>query len=399
MRTARPQANRSLIVAAVLMIGLMSAARFAQAQTFSVLYTFTGGADGGMPDAGVVQDSAGNLYGTTSAGGSGTFNCVTGCGTVFKVDTAGNETVLYDFAGNKDGATPLYGGLFRDSSGNLYGTTSVGGAAGNGTIFKVNPTSKERAVSFAGGKSGGFPAAGLVPDGAGNAYGTTQYRGTGCPPYGCGTVFKVNSAGKVTVLYSFLGGSDGANPVSGLVRDSVGSFYGTTLNGGASNAGTVFKIDPTGKETVLHAFTGGTDGAKPYAGLVLDDAGDLYGVTSAGGANNGGTVFQVDSTGKETVLYNFCCADGQSPMGTLTRDSTGNLYGTTFAGGPAFGGTVFKLDSTGTETVLYSFCAQNNCADGVQPYAGVLRDSAGSLYGTTSGGGVNGAGVVFKIAP
>src|SRR5580704_13102129 len=310
MTKARTLSERILLtMVLVFTLALASAVvatQSAQAQTFTVLYSFKDGADGGIPYSGLIQDSAGNLYGTTTQGGAGRFDCPDGCGTVFKLDTTGNETVLHSFGQTiTDGQTPFYGYLFRDRAGNLYGTTYAGGADGNGTIFRVSPTGKETVVSFTGGANGGFPFAGLVPDAAGNAYGTTYGRGSGCPPYGCGTVFKVNSAGKITVLYSFLGGSDGANPVSGLVRDSVGSFYGTTLNGGASNAGTVFKIDPTGKETVLHAFTGGTDGAKPYAGLVLDDAGDLYGVTSAGGANNGGTVFQVDSTGKETVLYNF----------------------------------------------------------------------------------------------
>jgi uncharacterized repeat protein (TIGR03803 family) len=402
MRTARPQANRSLIVAAVLMIGLMSAARFAQAQTFSVLYAFTGGTDGGQPYAGLIVDNNGNLYGTTTEGGSGLLGCPKGCGTVFKVDSGGNETVLRNFGETiTDGASPLFGSLVRDNAGDLYGTTSFGGTDGDGTLFRLSPAGKETVLSFAGGAKGGFPYAGLTPDSAGNFYGTTYYRGTGCPPYGCGTVFKVSKTGKQSVLYSFTGGADGGYLWDGVVLDNTGNLYGTTLNGGTSNYGTVFKVDPSGKKTVLHSFTEGQDGGDPYAGLIRDSAGNLYGTTSAGGTSGGGTVFKVDSSGNETVLYNFCsrslCEDGQAPFASLAMDSAGNLYGTTYYGGfDLYYGVVFKLDPTGKETVLYNFTGSG---DGGLTYAGVVLDSAGNIYGTTPSYGANGFGTVFKITP
>jgi uncharacterized repeat protein (TIGR03803 family) len=379
-------------------------AHAAQAQTFTVLYSFKGGTDGDNPYAGVITDSAGNLYGTTVQGGTGRFDCAYGCGTVFKLDTAGNETVLHNFGETSaDGQSPFFGYLFRDGAGNLYGTTTYGGADGSGTIFRVSSTGRESVVPFTGGANGGFPYAGLVADPAGNAYGTTYARGSGCPPYGCGTVFKVSSAGNVTVLYSFTGGVDGGYPWAGLVRDSADNLYGTTETGGANGAGTVFKVDPAGNESVLYSFCSlpnCADGDSSIAGLVRDNAGNLYGTTLLGGANGAGTVFKVNGAGQETVLYSFCpggfpCEDGLNPWAGVVRDSVGNLYGTTLEGGAYGQGTVFEVNSTSQETVLYSFTGG---ADGCNPYAGVTRDSAGDLYGTTPYCGTGG-GTVFKIAP
>jgi len=203
------------------------------------------------------------------------------------------------------------------------------------------------------------------------------------------------------VLYSFTGGNDGANPVAGVVRDKAGNLYGTTFDGGASLLGVVFKLDKTGKETVLHSFTGGTDGANPYGGVVRDAAGNLYGTTYYQGTLGDGTVFKLDKTGKETLVYSFAGGgDGASPTASLVLDTTGNLYGTTFVGG-AFGfGAVFKLDTAGQETVQYSFTGGN---DGAWPYAGLTRDAAGHLYGTALEGGTgcggSGCGVVFELIP
>ncbi len=383
-------------------VALIFAPQPTQAQTFTVLYTFTGGADGGQPYAGLIVDNKGNLYGTTSEGGSGLLGCPKGCGTVFKVDSAGNETVLHNFGQiTTDGASPMFGSLIRDSAGNLYGTTSFGGTYDSGTIFRLSASGKETVLSFAGGAKGGFPYAGLTPDTAGNVYGTTYYRGTGCPPYGCGTVFKVSSTGKETVLYSFTGGADGGYLWDGVVRDSAGNLYGTTLDGGTSNYGTVFKVDSTGNKTVLHSFPEGEDGGDPYAGLIRDSAGNLYGTTSAGGASGGGTVFKVDSSGNETILYSFCsktlCEDGEAPFAGLAMDSAGNLYGTTYYGGfDLYYGVVFKLDPTGKETVLYNFTGSD---DGGLTYAGVVLDSAGNIYGTTPSYGAYGYGTAFKITP
>jgi len=340
----------------------------------TVLYTFTGtGEDGAAPYAGLVRDAQGNLYGTTLGGGNPTCEYVTGiygCGTVFKVDTTGKETVLYTFC-----------------------------SASNCT-------------------DGGGPEANLVLDAQGNLYGTTRFGGSpACTPHGCGTVFKLDTTGKETVLYSFTGaGGDGRTPSASVVLDTQGNLYGTSAEGGNlectegyNGCGTVFKVDTTGKETVLYSFTGKPDGAGPYAGLVRDVQGNLYGTTDSGGANGEGTVFKVDTTGKETVLYSFCsvskCPDGAQPVAGLVQDAQGNLYGTTDFGGATYYGTVFKVDTTGHETVLFSFCPAGypNCTDGAQPMAGLVQDAQGNLYGTTFWGGdlvcnaPDGCGTVFKL--
>jgi uncharacterized repeat protein (TIGR03803 family) len=413
MRKVRVRSERvipSMVVVFALAIALaVVATPSAQAQTFTVLYSFTGsGVDGANPDAGLVQDGAGNLYGTTLYGGSGPFGCPFGCGTVFKVDTAGTETVLHSFGETaKDGESPDDGYLILDGAGNLHGTTVYGGADDSGTIYTLSAAGKETVLSFTSGAKGAFPYAGLILDKAGNGYGTTYARGSGCPPYGCGTVYKVSSAGKESVLYSFTGPPDGEWPKSALVRDSAGNLYGTTEYGGANGYGTVFKVATTGKETVLYSFcsqSGCVDGSYPYSGLVRDSAGNLYGTTVDGGAKGYGTVFKVATTGKETVLYSFCsqsgCVDGAYPFSSLVRDSAGNLYGSTqYGGANDDAGTVFEVATTGKETVLHSFCSQSGCADGGYGISGLLRDSAGNLYGTAFYDGAYGNGTVFKITP
>jgi uncharacterized repeat protein (TIGR03803 family) len=392
----------------------------------TVLYSFTGtNGDGAFPVAGLTLDTAGNLYGTTENGGQ----CVSGCGTVFKIDPSGKETVLYSFTGmNGDGRDPV-AGVIIDNAGNLYGTTKEGGSTqcadtfGCGTVFKLDPSGHETVLySFTGmNGDGANPVAGLTFDTAGNLYGTTENGGQ-CVS-GCGTVFKLDPSGKETVLYSFTGmNGDGANPVAGLNLDTAGNLYGTTENGGqcVSGCGTVFKIDPSGYETVLYGFTGmNGDGANPAAGLIVDSAGNLYGTTLGGGSASGGTMFKLDPSGHETVLYSFTGTngDGANPAAGLIMDSAGNSYGTTQFGGvtscyASFGsppgcGTVFKVDPSGHETVLYSFTGTNG--DGANPAAGLIMDSAGNSYGTTQFGGVTscyayfganpGCGTVFKVDP
>jgi len=351
----------------------------------SVLYSFTGDNDGGNPFAGVIQDSSGNLYGTTAGGGSA------GSGVVFKLDTKGHETVLYTFTGGSDGGFP--NGVIRDSTGNLFGTTGGGGASSAGVVFKLDTTGHESVLySFTDGNDGGYPNAGVVLDSAGNLYGTTTGGGTG----GGGVVFKLNTAGQETPLYSFTNGTDGGYPYAGVILDSAGNLYGTTLYGGSAFVGVVYKVDPTGHETVLYSFTGKADGAYPAAGVVSDSAGNLYGAASGGGPAGAGAVFKLDTTLHETVLYGFPGSDGSGPWAGVTQDSAGALYGTTTGGGSAGAGIVYKLDTTGHETILYSFTGG---ADGANPYAGVILDSAGNLYGTAKGGGTYGAGVVYKLAP
>jgi len=252
--------------------------------------------------------------------------------------SAQSEIVLYSFTGGADGANPC-AALIRDTEGNLYGTTWVGGADGQGTVFEVTPTGTERVLhSFAANADGAEPCAALVRDAEGNLYGTTYLGG-----FFGGTVFKVAPTGTETVLYSFAGEPDGANPYAALVQDGQGNLDGTTIFGGVSGHGTVFEITPTGAEKVLYSFGGELDGANPYAALVLDGHGNLYGTTYAGGAHGQGTVFEVTKTGTERVLYNFGGTHGANPYAALVRDTQGNLYGTTYAGGAHGQGTVFKL--------------------------------------------------------
>jgi uncharacterized repeat protein (TIGR03803 family) len=384
----------------------------AQAQAYkeSTIYTFTDTPDGAGPWAGLIRDKAGSLYGTTHDGGA------YGQGTVFEVGVTGKGSVLYSFGGYPDGAHPQ-AGLSRSGAGSLYGTTTYYGGAGLwGTVFKLDTTGEEAVLySFSGGIDGGYPVGGLVRD-HGNFFGTTVDggEGSGCYYGGCGTVFEVDATAEETVLHSFTVGTEGQYPVEGLVRDAAGNLYGITYQGGKSTCnngsgtgcGTVFELDNTGKLTVLHNFTGGKDGAYPDARLIRDARGNLYGTTLEGGTgckpNGCGTVFKVDATGKETVLHAFTGGVDAGGASSLVRDARGNLYGA--SGGGAHGqGMVFKLDTTGKETVLYSFTGG---ADGGLPVGPLVLDKAGTLYGATIYGGVygcgafsNGCGTVFKLVP
>ena len=319
----------------------------------TVLYNFGGSKDGQSPTSALVRDSQGNFYGTTLGGGA------YGVGTVFKLSASGKETVLHHFTGHADGATPR-AGLIRDAKGNLYGATESGGRSNWGIVFKLNAAGKETVLhSFAGGsKDGAIPAGTLLRDESGSLYGTTGSGGdTACnAPYGCGTVFRLDTDGKLTLLHVFTGtGGDGAFPYAGLIRDAARNFYGTAEQGGdlscagGAGCGIVFKLSKTGKETLLYAFKAGNDGAFPEAPLIRDGKGNLYGTTWGGGSTGYGTVFKIDSTGHETMLHSFNWqTDGGQPLAPLFRDNAGNLYGTTSLDGSTgcggYGcGTVFKL--------------------------------------------------------
>ena len=383
---------------------LVATIHSAEAQTETVLYSFGGSPDGQRPYGALVMGANGNLYGTTFVGGAHNY------GSVFQLTPAGAETVLHSF-NVSDGEHP-YAGLVFDGQGNLYGTTEGGGAYSHGTVFKLTPAGAETILhSFAGPTGdGAYPYGGLIIDGQGNLYGTTSAGGT----QNHGTVFKLTPAGAETVLYSFAGltTGDGVNPHGGLIIDGQGNLYGTTEAGGSLGGhGTVFKLTPAGTETVLHSFNG-SDGDLPYAGLVMDAQGNLYGTTWEGGAYLQGTVFKVTATGTETVLHSFenkstgHLFGGALPYAGVVMDGQGNLYGTTYEGGTGTTclqgcGTVYKLASDGTFAVLYSFAA---APDGQNPYAGLIMDGNGNLYGTTSSGGASsncssGCGTVFKVAP
>ncbi len=407
--TSRIRWGTSAALALVLGVAAM-AIQSARAQTFTLLYGFTGKSDGGVPQGGVIRDGRGNLYGTTSLGGLRDCHG-SRCGVAFKVDTRNDkETVLHSFKG-PDGEFPS-GSLLLDEAGNLYGTTPGGGTYGVGVVFKLDKSGKETVLHNFKGTDGAYPLGSLVRDGTGNLYGATFAGGVGnCfMGKGCGVVFKLDKTGKETVLHAFTGGSDGGEPQGpgALIRDKAGSLYGTTVQGGTGNCngqndgcGVVFKLDQTGKETVLYTFTGESDGGEPLTGLALDEAGSLYGSAVLPGS---GAVFMVDKAGKETVLYTFTDgSDGGYPNGGLVRDAAGNIYGTTTDGGSgdchgAPCGVIFELDKTGKETVLYNF---NGDANGFGPYAGLIRDQAGNLYGTTQFSGIlaNGFGTVFELIP
>jgi len=365
----------------------------ASAQTFTVLCTFTGGADGGSPlDVPILYN--GSLYGTTSGGGAHA------SGTVYALNfkTRG-ETVLHAFAGApSDGADPL-GGLVQDSHGNFYGTTYKGGAHNRGTLFEITPAGVlTLRHSFAGPPSqGSGPAGAPVFDPAGDLFGTTYVGGN---RKGWGTVYEYSAGGTFTTGQSF--SPDGALPRSGLYYQG-GKLYGTTSGGGARQyGGTVYEV---GVQTALYTFSGATDGSQPLGVLIGDTQGNLYGTTSAGGNGNfglgNGVVFKLNlATGQETVLHTFTGPDGSSPAAGLFPDSVGNLYGTTLHGGAYGYGTVFKLDPSGNLTTLHSFTGG---PDGASPYAGVLVDAKGNVFGAASAGGSatapGGYGTLFIITP
>jgi uncharacterized repeat protein (TIGR03803 family) len=383
--------------------------------TYTVLHSFAGGTkDGANPFAGLVLDSAGNLYGTTQHGGA-SGNCGSaGCGTIFKLTPARKFTLLHSFTGQPaDGAIPG-ARLITDPAGNFYGTTEAGGASGNGTVFKLSPTGVETVLhSFAGWPTDGTdPEASLILDLAGNLYGTTRFGGTTntCGTGGCGTIFKVAPDGTETVLYSFPGPPEGKEPLAGLILDSAGNLYGTTSAGGTLENGNVFMLAPNGTETVLHSFAGHpTDGYFPRGNLIQDSAGNFYGTTGGGGASNNcgadgcGTVYKLTSAGIESVRHSFAGPpkDGIAPYAGLLQNPAGNLYGTTDGGGTSKNcgsvgcGTIFKLTPTGTEIVLHNFAGHPT--DGSFPRSALIRDASGNLYGTTYSGGASNLGVVFKL--
>ncbi|MFC5863503.1 choice-of-anchor tandem repeat GloVer-containing protein [Acidicapsa dinghuensis] len=421
--------------------------------TYSVLYTFTGGADGYAPIGAnpLAIDREGNVYGTTEAGGNfvetclpsgicepvgGAF-CPLGCGTVFKVNREGRESVEYAFTGVAGEQYPQ-SNVIRDEEGNLYGNIT-------NVIYKIRPSGRETDLyQFTGNGDGGPPSGALISDREGNLYGVSSTGGQNeCPYYNpstCGVVFKIDPRGHETVLYAFTGGADGGSPQGELVRDEEGNLYGTTLYGGALNSlacfsnirggngalpigcGVIFKVDRAGKETVLHQFDAYVDGYDP-TGLTRDRDGTLYGTTFFGGSpdqtaqglSGYGIVYKLDKSGKYTILHNFTGkADGGSPLGPplpIGKD----LYGTASAGGkldddpnggsaPFFGrsGVIYKLDQSGKETVLYTFQGE---ADGAAPESELTQDEDGNLYGTAFYGGSfegescesSGCGVVYKL--
>lgn len=432
MRETNPRLAPSVIVTLASLLLLVSALHPAQAQTYTVIYKFTGGQDGANPLGSVSIDTHGVLYGTTpQAGGSGCSGF--GCGTVFSLkQIRGTWTfnLLYSFAQGSNGAQP-YAKVIVGSNGSLYGTTSGGGGGsgcsgfGCGTVFNLRPPATFcRTVlcpwtatvlyRFSNGGADGEHVIGeVVFDPTGNLYGTTTGGGNGY-----GTVFQLspsNGGWTKNILYTFNGQQDGAYPYGSLTLDHAGNLYGTTAEGGSGN-GVIYEVTPSGggwTESVVHSFNGSTDGYTPFAGVAFDRSANLYGAASSGSSGNGGTVLELAFSGgswTETGMYAFAGFNGgtnqDGPFGTLLVDASGNLYGTTRADGAHGLGSVFKLTPSAggfTYTSLHDFAGGS---DGANPYLGSLVfDANGNLYGTTLNGGVTnsscptGCGVVFQITP
>jgi uncharacterized repeat protein (TIGR03803 family) len=394
----------------------------ALAQSETVLYSFhTNGRDGFQPYGGLVFDTAGNLYGTTSTGG------LYNGGTVFELSPkfGGGWTrkILHQFIANGLGGSSPQAGLTIDAAGNLYGTTLGGGRMTTGTVFELIPTSggnwKERPLYSFGNSvdDGAFPYSGLAFDSAGNLYGTTSQGGMTCLMFTCGTVYELmptaDGSWKEKILVRFDGG-DGIAPTGGVIFDGAGNLYGTASQGGVlqcsgdsgtAGCGTVFKLSPNADgswtQTVLHRFV---NGFYPYGSLVFDGLGNLFGTTFSGGQVDSGTIFELtanaDGSWTEKIIYNFGerSTDGILPFAGLLYHN-GNFYGTTTQGGTSAysNGTVFELKPRvgggWGEAVLHSFRG----TDGSAPWAGLIVDAVGNLYGTTIFGGPNGGGTVFEI--
>ena len=370
----------------------------------SVLYSFTGGNDGGNAATGLVRDHGGNLYGTTVVGGQSM------CGTVFKLTRQATppwpESVLYSFGCFADGKNP-HGGVTFDPKGNLDGTTVSGGSgpscgsSGCGVVFQVTPTIENVLHDFSGGRDGFGPGGGVTFDASGNLYGTTPDGGI----HSQGVVYEVTPHGRDRIVHAFTGGKDGGVGSLGLLLLESGSLYGVTEEGGAHSAGTVYGLTRTGKHwalTTLYAFKGSPDAASPYGGLVADAAGDLFGTTYYGGAHGMGTVFELTRKAKgrygERVLYSFKGGgDGSLPTSTLAFGGS-DLYGTTTEGGGSCGcGTIFRVNAaTGAESVLHAF---GSGTDGASPLYGLTKGAKGVFYGTTVAGGSSGQGTVFEFKP
>jgi uncharacterized repeat protein (TIGR03803 family) len=417
MRTTQskfPHSIRAILATTVAAVALLASA--APASTTKLIYSFAGGNDGEYLDTDLVIDSAGNLYGSTVQGGD--FSS----GTVFQLSRSGagwTHTVLYSFTGGADGAEP-YKGVTLDTHGNIYGTTVSGGGGscegGCGVVFKLTNSggtwTQTVIHQFTGGSDGSGPGSGLTFDRQGNLYGMTPTGGT----YGLGVVYQLqphtkgtaNATWTLNVVHAFTGGDDGSSASAGRLILHAGNLYGVTTVGGAHGDGIVFEIthaNGTWKLTPLYAFKDQPDGALPYGGVIFDKAGNLYGTTYYAGVHDVGTVYKLTHAhGKwtETVLYSFKGGnDGSSPISTLVSDEAGNLYGTTSAGGTQCDcGVIFKLspntNGTWTETVPHRFPGSPGAGFS---YNGMVAGGAGEFYGPTTHGGPTNNGTIYKFTP
>jgi uncharacterized repeat protein (TIGR03803 family) len=399
--------KRNLYERACLVLLVFSAmASVSSAQTFTTLHSFDG-SDGATPTfPSLTQGLDGNLYGTTVGGGT------QGQGTIFDISPQGTFTTLYGFCILRrcdDGKTPR-AGVILGTDGTFWGTTEFGGGPvvggyGQGELFRFIPEGGVLQTSYVFGQAvGDKPFSAPVQAANGDIYVTTPVGGrpdTGSLSSDTGAILKLSGNGG---SYDFCANKhcpDGRNPYGGLVQGSDGNLYGTTSRGGASNAGTIFRIPTKVKPFArLHSFDT-SDGAYPYAALIQGADGNFYGTTELGGANGGGTIFQITPAGTLMSLYSFCavtgCIDGKTPVAGLTQATDGNFYGTTELGGANGAGTIFQITSGGTLTTLYSFCAQPSCADGGSPRSGLVQGTDGNFYGAASVGGADNDGTIFSL--
>ena len=408
-----PLVFRVVLALTCLCLGPASKAiRAVPTETVNVIYSFAGDADGEYADTDLETDSAGNIYGTTVLGGN------FGSGTVFQLSPSPNgwvHTVLYSFTGGTDGGEP-YKGVTLGRDGSLYGTAVTGGSGncegGCGVVYKLTNSggtwTQTVIHAFSGGDDGSGPGARVTVDGNGNIYGMTPIGGAD----GVGTIFKISPTQggnwTFTVIHTFTGGVDGGSGSAGRMILHDGQLYGAATTGGASGSGVVFRFMPNGIREwhfrTVHSFAGQPDASFPYGALLFGRSGEIYGTTYYGGTNNIGAVYELCSrrVGEcvEKVLYSFQSGtDGNSPISNLVFDNTGNLYGTTSEGGLG-NGTIFKLSPAGggqwTETVVHAF---QGPPDGAFPYNGMVVDQFGNFYGATVHGGGNDDGSIYKFTP
>jgi uncharacterized repeat protein (TIGR03803 family) len=382
---------------------------------FQVLHAFAGGAsDGASPSSKLAMDQFGDLFGTTTGGGSLTECNSIGCGTAFELSSRNGgwkETVLLDFApSSNDGFPSPSGPTVFDSEGNIYGIENYGGNS-LGAVYQLarsgNAWTENILHIFGGAGDGFYPYGGLVRDAAGNIYGSTSNGGAN----GQGTIFELTSNADGTwtynIIYDFAsaGPYDAEGPYGPLTIDASGSLYGTSQAGGTYDYGAVFKLSLSNgvwTDAVLFNFTLDYGSSPNPVGVVMDAAGNLYGTTTDGGPYAVGTIYKLTPTTgfwNRTILHTFAGTDGAYPFGGLAVDKSGTLYGTTDSGGTFGYGNVYKLSSTNgkwTQTILHAF---SDGTDGANPFADVTLDQQGNLYGIAGNGGANGKGVVFEITP
>jgi uncharacterized repeat protein (TIGR03803 family) len=391
----------NIVHAAILLILLAGMTLSAKAQTFSVLHQFNQPGDGAFSEGSVLRDAAGNIFGTT-----------TNPGIMFKINRQGQESVFAFFNGGELGIFPT-GALTQDAAGNIYGIAE-GGTGGAGTLYKVSPTGQGTVLfAFQGGLTNTdpkLPAGGVLLGANGDIFGAAQFGNSQACEIGCGSIFRLDSAHQLHSLHNFTGRADGSNPIGPLVRDADGNLFGVAQSGGrrlcpeffltpGTGCGVVFKIDSQNRFTILHRFRGQAGGAVPQGGLLLDGAGNLFGTTLKGGIDENGIIFKIAKDGAYSVLHRFTQAEGQNPNGGLVADPAGNLFGTAQLGGDQQLGTAFELSPDGRLQVIHNF---QGLEDGASPFAGLFRDQAGHLYGTTVHNfliqSVQG-GNVFEITP